>query len=425
MKVLILNTLYHPFQVGGAERSTQLLAEALAEAGHDVVVACTKPEAGTVEESVNGVRVYYLDLKNVYWQLSEETKKSWLKPVWHALDSYNPLMQRDVAAIVREEAPDLVHTHNLGGFSVSAWRAAQKADTPIVHTLRDYSLLCPRNMFRNGENCTSQCMQCRPFAAPRRWLSQQVTAVVGISRFILNRHRAHGYFEDADHQTVIHNPFPLPEEVGDEPGREKQASGGKTPGVPSSEREKAPLRVGFLGRLTDMKGIDQLLRVVDSFRDGSIELHVGGTGRDRYVESLTNTYDANHVTFCGFVDPSAFLPNLDVLVVPSRWHEPFGRVVIEAYAHGVPVVAARSGGLPEIVDDGETGWTFDPDDDDTLRERIAMMRDRPERLAEMRLQAREKARSFGVDRHADAYVDVYEHALESSNAPSRRRAAST
>ena len=54
------------------------------------------------------------------------------------------------------------------------------------------------------------------------------------------------------------------------------------------------------------------------------------------------------------------------VVVPSVWYEVFGRVVAEAYAAGVPVIASRIGGLPELVRDGETGHLVDPGDPDDL-----------------------------------------------------------
>lgn len=395
MNVLILNTLYAPYQVGGAERSTQLLAEGLEQAGYEVVVACTRPEPGIDVGDVNGVRVYYVGLKNVYWQFDETAKRPWLKPLWHLVDTYNPWMRSQMRRIIRAERPDVVHTHNLGGFSVSAWDAAQAHSLPVVHTLRDYSLLCPRNMFRRGANCTSQCLQCAPFAAPRRRLSQRVTGVVGISRFVLERHLAYGYFEEASFRTVIHNPFPV------EGSRQNAAS-------PTARNR--PLQVGFLGRLSPMKGIESLLDAVRALSEGRVHLRIGGTGAQAYEAALRSRYEGTQITFCGFVDPDAFLPTVDILVVPSMWHEPFGRVVIEAYGHGVPVVAAQRGGLPEIVETGRTGWMYDPGDDDALEQVLRSISEAPGDIVGMRTHAKRKAEQFRIDDHVKAYARSYEEA---------------
>jgi glycosyltransferase involved in cell wall biosynthesis len=71
------------------------------------------------------------------------------------MDIYNPLMAWEVKKIIDREQPDLVHTHNLQGFSVAAWKVVKKRGLPLVHTMHDYYLLCPRNtMFGGGRNCT-------------------------------------------------------------------------------------------------------------------------------------------------------------------------------------------------------------------------------------------------------------------------------
>ena len=63
--------------------------------------------------------------------------------------------------------------------------------------------------------------------------------------------------------------------------------------------------------------------------------------------------------------------------------------------------------MPEIVDEGETGWTYDPDDDGALRERIKRLRSSPERIPEMRSTVWKKAQNYEVAQHAESYVEVY------------------
>lgn len=378
-----------------------MLAEALVRRGNEVVVASTKADPGVCEKDVNGVRVYYVGLRNVYWQI-EEGKSVWLKPFWHILDSYNPWMARALSEILDAEQPDVVHAHNLGGFTVAAWRAAEQRAIPLVHTLRDYHLLCPRNMYRRGRNCDVQCWQCRPFALPRRKMSRAVDAVVGISRFILKRHLKFGYFKEAGIRKVVYNPHPV------RPGkaaRKKHERGGR-------------LRVGFLGRLNKMKGIERLLRAVAQ-RGDEVVLHVGGEGEEDAVRRLKAKYSQSHIHFLGFVDTSSFFEGVDLLVVPSHWHEPFGRVVIEAYAHGVPVIAASSGGLPEIVEEGRTGLLFAPDQSGHLEQQIEWVCQHPDELAYMKREACKEAAKYNLDHHVQQYASVYEGVTGSNQVFSR------
>lgn len=88
MKVLIFNTLYYPNQLGGAEKSVQLLAEGLLKAGHNVTVVSTSNK--DYVDYVNGVKVYYVKTTNLYWVYGAKEEKSYKKPLWHLIDSYNP-----------------------------------------------------------------------------------------------------------------------------------------------------------------------------------------------------------------------------------------------------------------------------------------------------------------------------------------------
>ena len=118
MHVLLINTLYPPDSVGGAERSVSLIARALVRLGVRVSVLClTRGEAATAQE--DGITVMRRPLRNLYWAFG--TPRTALKYVWHAVDTYNPLMTPAVTRAIDEAAPDIVHTHNLSGFSVSAW----------------------------------------------------------------------------------------------------------------------------------------------------------------------------------------------------------------------------------------------------------------------------------------------------------------
>ncbi len=85
---------------------------------------------------------------------------------------------------------------------------------------------------------------------------------------------------------------------------------------------------------------------------------------DRYYNETIKPLLGPDVEFIGEVDEEEkveFLSNAAALLFPIDWPEPFGLVVIEAMAFGVPVVAWREGAMPEIVDEGETGFVVDSD----------------------------------------------------------------
>lgn len=393
MKLMLINTLYYPNIFGGAERSVQFLAEALVQKGHQVVVVSAHPGLEDVKkELVNGVRVYYIKLKNIYWPFSGRKQPFWARGAWHLLDIYNPLMSRELSRIIREEKPDLVHTNNLAGFSVAVWKVVKEFNLPLVHTIRDYYLLCPASkMYKDGKNCDHICTKCQLFSISKIKLSAHVDTVVGNSKFILERHLQEKVFDRAKKE-VIYNAY------------KTTASGEKLNGG------RKGCIFGFIGRLDPTKGIELLLKV---FNEVSIfnkyTLLVAGTGLQDYVAHLKSISN-NNVHYLGFMPSAEFYRQVDILIVPSLWHEPLPRTIFEAYAHGIPVVGSRRGGIPEIIEEGKTGFVFEPDDLSSLVKAMSKLLHKDLR-ATMREQCLAKAEQFTPEKIVGDYLQVYEEAL--------------
>lgn len=393
MKIALVSTLYAPYQYGGAERSTQLLAEGLAQRGHDVCVITLGEKSVQPRGVVNGVRVERVPLENWYWPYSGYYTNKLARAAWYLRDFRNAAMSARVAAILDREHPQLVNTHSLYGFSVDVWREARSRGIPLVHTLRDYYLICaPGTMYRHPENCERVCARCLPFAAYRRRESLAVNAVVGISRFILERHVQKGFFARSHTQRVIHNALPaLPR---------------RAPKVPNG-----PLVYGYIGRIDAEKGIDWLL---ESFRQrarAGEKLVVAGTGEPGLVASLKARYASSAVSFIGHVDPAVLFEQVDVVVVPSLSHEPFGRAAIEPLSYGIPVIASNRGGLPEVVADGKTGILVDPDEPETLARAMERLSTEPQLVAQMSGRCSARLPQFSQEAIAGAYEDLFAEVL--------------
>ncbi len=121
------------------------------------------------------------------------------------------------------------------------------------------------------------------------------------------------------------------------------------------------------------------------------------------------------VHFVGFQDRmEPVFHALDVLLHPSE-REPFGRVLIEAMAQGVPVVATRDGGIPEIVQDGESGFLVDVGDVTTMADRVLRLERDSNLRHSMGRRGRETARAFAWDRLIPLIIQTYQEILQTSS----------
>ncbi len=354
MKILFLNAFYAPHIGGGAEVILRHLAEGLQRRGCEVAVLATGPDAGLSMQLQDGVRVYRAGLANHYWHYTQQRPGRLARLGWHYRDRYNADMRQHVREVIQREQPEIVVSNNLTGWSISAWDEITAAGLPIVQVLHDLYLLCPKDtMFNHGKSCQRQCGLCSVFRLGHTRASAQVATVIGVSRFVLERITTQGYFSRA-RQHVVHNRTPVTTGQNSKP----------------KLRNSHPLRFGYIGTLSENKGVGWL---IEQFQRLEIDarLDVAGRGKLDYESKLKAMADPSKVSFLGYCDSDEFMQSIDVLVVPSLWAEPFGLVAVEGCANNLPVIASNMGGLPEIIRDEYNGLLCSPDDPDSLG--IAML----------------------------------------------------
>jgi glycosyltransferase involved in cell wall biosynthesis len=167
--------------------------------------------------------------------------------------------------------------------------------------------------------------------------------------------------------------------------------------------------LAFLGRISPEKRADYAVAIADA---AGLPLRVAAkidkADRDYYEREIAHLLERPGVEFMGEVcdrNKPALLGGAAALLFPIDWEEPFGLVMIEAMACGTPVIAFRRGSVPEVLEDGVTGFIVD-----TVEEAVAAVRRVPS-LDRMRVR-REFERRFTDRRMAEDYLDVYRALLE-------------
>lgn len=377
MNILIVNTLYAPFKIGGAEVSVQLLAEELVTSGHRVRVVCLHDEKNRKQTIINGVEVVYLGLRNLYWPFSDVKKNKIEKIVWHIIDSYNPLMAKAFEEELDDFNADVVHTNNVSGFSVSIWDIVTRKKIRLVHTTRDYYLFHHNcTLFKDGVNMNVNSYKLRLQSSIKRWRSKNIDAFVGISNYISELHRTNGYAKSAMH-THIYNPIKI-HHVHDV----------------SSDF----VRIGFIGRLTNDKGFADFCEIAKSTSQAKdiVYFAAGRLANNSEGEKLKLLAQEAGVKLVGFVPVDEFLSTIDMLLLPTKWNEPFGRVVAEGASAGKYVFTSYSGGVKEISEFYENIYELD----DFTVERVRFLKNERPQLP--------KENPFDVITLASSYLKVYE-----------------
>ncbi len=290
---------------------------------------------------------------------------------------------RGLAALIRDEQADLLVTNvqiDRDGFAVSA---AQAQQVPVVSHLRSNS----------GKGFT---------ASAARKANEQVAAFIANSG--ATRIWWSGKGLDPGKVTVVHNavqahssdPVDLESEFG----------------IPRG----APV-VCCMGRLIPIKGQDLLIEAVAALSERFPALHLlligDGKEQKRLQKQACACQIQDRVVFAGWRQNALNLAAASsVLVVPSR-EEPFGRVVVEGMLAGVPVVAARVGGIPEILTDHVDGLLIEPDDSRALAaalSRIFTDSGLVDRLVDAASQTAET--KFGIPAYVERVEAIYRRALE-------------
>lgn len=168
----------------------------------------------------------------------------------------------------------------------------------------------------------------------------------------------------------------------------------------------------YAGRLTPEKGIRHLIQALAA-RDQDWRLLVAGDGPERAPSQALAAQlgVADRIEFLGWLDPQAMArcyQQSAVVACPSLWPEPFGRVGPEAFVHGRPVVAYATGGIPDWLTDGETGYLIAPGDVTQLSQRLQQLLANPGLCRQMGDQARRTALTqWRTEDHVRRLLEIF------------------
>jgi glycosyltransferase involved in cell wall biosynthesis len=323
--------------------------------------------------------------------------------------------RRGIEEVVRAFRPDVVHLHNVyHQLSPSVLRPPRALGIPMVMTLHDYKLICPSYLLLDHGKVCEACLDGHfRHAAARRCKdgSLAASALLAVEATV---HRATNAY-DPVRVFICPSRFLAGRmtRAGVYPER-LRVLGNFVAARAVAPKARPGGGVVYVGRLSHEKGVDVLVTAMGELAGRRLDVVGDGPERPR-LEALAAASAPGRVRFHGTVPKARVLElvrSAAVAVMPSRCHENQPMAVLEAFACGVPVVASRLGGLPELVQHDRYGHTVPADEPAALAGALHRLLADPERAFGMGRAARRHAEvHFAPERHLRQLEHLYRDGL--------------
>lgn len=365
MHILQVGSYLPPDLVGGAETSAQNLRFILEAAGHRLSSFCWKP----AHRATLSLQIEQLDASHWAgrtWRTFEPiTARPGLAKTGFYIQEFLTRTDPDmVRQFIATNRIDMIIVHSFRGFGYDLIDQFCQAGVPIIFVLHDFALVCMnKGMARSGTLCQSLCLPCRHVAWRNRHAlaRPKQVALVAPSQYVLDKVA-----------TTLQIAPPL---------RHHIPNPNTYHAIKRVRDHQDQLAIGYIGRLEIDKGVAGLLAIADRLHAAcGIRLVIAGHG------ALAGKV-AEFASQRPWVDFRGQVPSdqvhlvydaIDVLTIPSLWPENFPGVAVHAMSSGLPCVGFAIGGIPEVIDDGHTGFVVAFGDFDALANRISELdRNRP------------------------------------------------
>jgi len=392
MRLLHLNICADP--VGGAEIYALGLVDELRRRGHEVGFFGTSPHRSersfdlcVVQRPINDKRLLLQD----------------------------PVTLQAFSEYLEEHSPDLVHVHGIYTFGIDLLRRLAESGIPVVQTVHDFALLCPNSWCVRGDGTScpggagAQCFQndCKenfPFDAKdvlfTRFREELVRRCV--RAFLCPSHHLVQTLSNRGFQNVHHVPYFADVQLS------------------ADDRPRKDNQLIFLGRLNREKGLDSLLRAMPAVVEQLPEVKLSIVGEGPHMETLVQL--TRELSLTGSVDFPGKVTHENVQelmrtstagVVPSIWTENSPVMIYESMIAGLPMIGSRIGGIPDLIDEGRTGFLFEPRNEEEIAACILRFLSLgPDQRRAFSEAARIKGQGYTREKNVLAVESCYARALD-------------
>lgn len=278
--------------------------------------------------------------------------------------------QKKLSLLLENFSADVAHLHCIyHHLSPSIIPVLAKAGVPVVMTAHDLKIACPAYKMLNDGGICERCKDGNLLnVVKHRCIRGSLGASAIVAMESLVHHKLNTYKKYLN-KVVVPSRFFMEKFVEWGWPREKFVH---IPNYVDASRFTPDFEPGdyflFFGRLAPEKGVATLLRAA---KKAGVKLKLAGTGPEETTLHALQAQLQGDVEFLGYQSGAslhALICGARAVVLPSEWYENAPMSVLESYAFGKPVIGASIGGIPEMIEEGETGWCFESGNVDALAE---------------------------------------------------------
>lgn len=292
--------------------------------------------------------------------------------------------QKKLKQLLQDFRPDVAHLHCIyHHLSPSILSTLSAAGVPTVMTAHDLKIACPAYKMLNDGGI---CERCKDGSVLNVVKHRCVRGSLGASSIVAVEsllHRRLNTYQKYLDKVVVPSRFFMEKFIEWGWPRDKFVY---IPNYVDASRFEPDYAAGdyflFFGRLAVEKGGATLLRAAHA---AGVKLRMVGTGPEQEALLALQAQLQGDVEFLGYktgADLHALIRGARAVVLPSEWYENAPMSVLESYAFGKPVIGAAIGGIPEMIDEGETGWTFESRNVDQLADVLRRVQALPDAAVE-------------------------------------------
>lgn len=395
MRILVVHSIYRPYKKGGAEVVVERFVDELKKK-HEVTVLTVGKSESRIENresretppnpplrrgreatdvrgtpwnrqrgggyhvsDEDGVKVIRFVPFNIFSVHDIDRKSLFLRLVWHALDVWNIHSWFVMRRVLKTYQPDVVWTHTMKGIGYLPFKAIniwKGTDSDNLCYSKSYPTTQKRWIFtpHNEELIYQFGYGMHPFKVGvfervtmffTKWFTKDVNTVLAPSRQIIKLHEKYGFWKQAEKISL----WPCFVEKKNLPFSSPPLTKGGTNSP--VEGLSGVFTFGFIGQIEEHKGIKKLVKSFQSYQNQQVRLFVAGRGNlVRWVQEQTKI-DSRMELYGEYRQDELekLFSKISVLVVPSLIRDNMPTVILEAFAHGRPVIGSPLGGIPEIL----------------------------------------------------------------------------